>query len=245
MNKGLPILSNSITEIGYISRTSTQGKEYMMVQAFLQCINDKYKNCKNKKAMVFIEPQVETGFPDIVIVEYYSLPQNCWNDARSNLNTTDLKILFYIQTNSALSLEKISHTLGFPREIVEESVQRLNKAKMVHLYKNGTVFRVPLETYCKIKNIISIEAKINKWSDAIRQANNNAWFSTESYVLLNKESYSQRISDVCEQYGVGILLFNGVLKKAKNSAFRALPVSFASLQFNEWLIRYYHQENLL
>ncbi len=241
----VPVLSSSLSEIGYISRTSTQGKEYLLVQDFISFMNDKYKKYRNKKAMIFIEPQLETGFPDIVIAEYYSLPPNCWNDARGDLNTTDLKILCFIQNNAELTIEKISRTLGFPKDITEESVQRLKKAKMIHLYKNGKVLKVPLETYCRIKKIISIEAKINKWSEAIRQANNNTWFSTESYVLLNKDSYSKKVSDTCEQYGLGIILLNGALKKAKESVYRSFPVSFASLQFNEWLIRYYHKEKLL
>ena len=87
----VPVLSSSLSEIGYISRTSTQGKEYLLVQDFFSFMNDKYKKYRNKKAMIFIEPQLETGFPDIVIAEYYSLPPNCWNDARGDLNTTDLK----------------------------------------------------------------------------------------------------------------------------------------------------------
>ena len=241
----LPILSNSLCEIGYTSRTSAQGKEFLMVQQFVEYLNEKYRKYTNKKAMIFIEPQIETGFPDIVIVEFYSFPPIGWNAARSNLNTTDLKILFFIQTSSDLTIDRISCILGFPREIVEETILRLKNARMIKLFKNGKVSKVPLERYCRIKKIVAVEAKINKWNEAIRQANNNAWFSTESYVLLNKNNFSKRVSDTCNKYGVGIMLLNGVLKRAKDSTYRSFPVSFASLQFNEWLIRYYHKENII
>ena len=95
---------------------------------------------------------------------------------------------------------------------------------------------------CKINKIIAIEAKIDKWHEAIRQANNNIWFSTESYILLNKDSCSTTTIDTCISDGLGIILLNGKIQKTLASTKRCIPVSYASIQFNEWILRWIHTE---
>ena len=80
--------------------------------------------------------------------------------------------------------------------------------------------------------------KIDKWNEAIRQAGNNIWFSTESYILMNKDSCSDGILAACREQGIGIILVNGRVKTILPSNRRGFPVSYASLQFNEWILRY-------
>lgn len=226
------------SDIGYVARTNTKGQEFEMVKKYLNHLVLKYGKLKNKKVAIFIEPQLDTGYPDIVIVEYFSLPTNKWEISRSDLTCTDLKILFYIQGQKNSSISEISHTLGYPSASVEGSLKKLSAAGMVYLSKSKKYVRnVRLETYCRIHKIIAIEAKIDKWKDAIRQASNNVWFATESYILINKESCSPTISETCKANGIGIILVNGTIKKELASTQRRFPVSYASLQFNEWILR--------
>ena len=225
-------------DIGYVARTTTQGQEFDMVSKYLSHLITKYGRLKNKKAAIFLEPQLDTGYPDIVIVEYFSLPTNGWSKCRNDLTCTDLKILYYIQVKRGGSVAEISNTLGYPISLVNKSVKRLNEAGLIHLSKSKNFVRnTQLDAYCRIHKIIAIEAKIDKWKDAIRQANNNIWFATESYVLMNKESCSATITDTCKANGIGIILVNGKIRTELPSVQRSFPVSYASLQFNEWLLR--------
>lgn len=241
--KNVTLFNCSIPEIGYIARTSTQGQELEMVNKYVSFLINKYKNLKNKKAAIFIEPQLDTGYPDIVIVEYYSMPPLIWDPKRSNLTVNDMKILHYIQTGCGNNIENISDKLGYPVWAVEKSVMRLGKLGLIHVSKSHNYVRnTRLSSYCRISKIIAIEAKVDKWKEAIRQANNNIWFATESYVLMNKETCSSQIVDSCKSKGVGVIIVNGSIKKALHSAKRTFPVSYASLQFNEWIL---HNKYLL
>lgn len=225
-------------DIGYVARTATQGQEFDMVSKYIEHLISKYRHLKNKKAAIFVEPQLETGYPDIVIVEYFSLPTHEWNISRNNLTCTDLKILYYIQTKRGGTIAEISNTLGFPLSFTEKSVKRLSDAGLIYLSKSQqSVRNVQLNSYCRIQKIIAIEAKIDKWKEAIKQANNNVWFATESYILMNKESCSATTTEACKASGIGIILVNGKIRTELPSTQRSFPVSYASLQFNEWLLR--------
>ena len=244
-NDNVTIIGSSQPDIGYIARTNTAGKEFEMVKQYIDHLIKKYSKLKKKKAVIFIEPQIDTGYPDIVVVEYFSSPSLPWKSIRSTLNSTDYKMLFFIQSEKNLSIKKISETLGYPVDVVEKSISRLASSGLIHISKSKKYVRnIPLNTYYRIHKIIAIEAKIDKWHAAIRQANNNIWFSTESYILMNKETYSSTVSSMCESMGLGIIVANGDIKTLLTSQKRKGPISYASLQFNEWVLRYLYRENM-
>lgn len=232
------VFSHTRPDIGYVARTSTQGQEFDMVRKYLNHLILKYSKLKYKKAAIFVEPQLDTGYPDIVIVEYFSLPTNKWELSRNDLTYTDLKILFYIQSKKSSSITEINHTLGYSVASVNNSIKKLSDSRLIYLSKSKKYVRnVKLKSYCRIHKIIAIEAKIDKWKEAIRQATNNIWFATESYILMNKESCSSAITEMCKANGIGIILVNGTIKTELASMQRQFPVSYASLQFNEWILR--------
>ena len=59
---------------------------------------------------------------------------------------------------------------------------------------------------------------------------------------MNKDSCSDNVMKTCKDLGLGIILINGKNEIALKSEKRALPVSYASIQFNEWLLRYIYRE---
>ena len=232
------VFSGSFPEIGYFSRTHTQGKEYEMVTRYVSYLIKKYDKLRNKRAAIFVEPQLDTGYPDIVVVEFSSVPTLSWKSARYGLTSTEIKILHYIHTIKNAGIETISNTLGFPVSSVEKSVRKLKESGLINVSKSGQYVRnIQLRKYCRINKIIAIEAKIDKWQEAIRQAENNTWFATESYILMNKKTCSPSIREQCESKGIGIIHVNGTIKTDLFSAKREFPVSYASLQFNEWVLR--------
>lgn len=234
----IKIFKQSLPQIGYIARTFTKGEEFDMVNKYIEHVLKKYKNLKKKNVAIFIEPQIDTGYPDIVIVEYYDCSLNFWNENRSKLSSNDFKILFQIQTQKNSSISGLCELLGFSKAEIKKSVTRLSQCNLIHLSKNNESIRnVQLHNYCHIGKIISIEAKIDKWSAAILQASQNIWFSTESYVLMNKSSCNPLIIQKCKEQGIGIILVNGKVQKILDSDCRKFPVSYSSLQFNEWIQR--------
>lgn len=239
------IFNHSDASIGYVARTSTQGEEFELVNKYIEILLKKYSKLKRKHAAIFIEPQVDSGYPDIVIVEY-SLKDNLnWNKLRHDLTPLDLKILFYVMCKKNTSVFEINNTLGFSQNSIEKSVKLLSDCGLVRLSKTGKyISNVRSSSFCIIHKIISIEAKIDKWSEAIRQASNNIWFATESYVLLKKDVCREETIKKCSQVGLGIILLNGKAKTILKSEKRKFPVSYASLQFNEWILRFICKEEL-
>ncbi len=238
------LFDKTVLPMNYISRTKTVGREYDMVKRYISFLTQKYYSLKNKRAAIFIEPQLDTGYPDIVVVEFSSFPKVGWTDIRRSLNLTDIKVLFYVQSCKKTTIDYMCEVLGFSEDILKQSIKKLKNCKLVHSSKtNKNVSAVFLRSYCRINKIISIEAKIDKWNDAIRQAGNNVWFSTESYILMNKAECSLSIKETCEKLGIGIILVNGTIKTVLKSNKRLFPVSYASLQFNEWILRYLNMED--
>lgn len=237
----IKIFGHSLPKIGYIARTTTKGNEFDMVNQYIDYILNKYRSLKKKKVAIFIEPQIDTGYPDIVIVEYLNCTKDIWNEYRNKLSNADLKILFEIQLRKNISANDLCNLLGFSQDEVQKSVMRLYQCNLVHLSKTKKHIRnVQLNSYCHINKVIAIEAKIDKWSEAIRQAAKNIWFSTESYILMNKENCNEEIVQKCKEQGIGIILVNGKVKKSLESQRRNFPISYSSLEFNEWIHRYSH-----
>jgi len=234
----IEIFNHSQPDIGYVARTSTQGDEFEMVNKYIEHLLNKYQKLKKKKIAIFIEPQIDTGYPDIVIVEYYNNAGVEWNEIRSKLSISDFKILFQIQKQKNAKVSSLIELLGFTEGELSKSLNKLSQCGLIHLSeKQDYVRNVQLHSYSHINKIVSIEAKINKWSEAIQQASKNVWFSTESYILMNKDSCNDLIVKKCAENGVGIILVNGVIKTILKSEHRSFPVSYTSLLFNEWIHR--------
>lgn len=234
------IFDHSIPEIGYYSRTVTRGKELDMVNYYIQYLSKFYERYKTKKAALFLEPLIESGYPDIVIVEYTDISNDIWNDFRNKLSIKDLKILYHIQNMRITSKRDIIELLGYSKKETDDAINSLLACKLVQVYKNGKIKSIPLNRYCRINKLIAIEAKIDKWQAALKQAQYNSWFSTESFVMLNKSSYKKETAEICKSYGIGIILVNGKIIHAMESERRAFPVSYASLMFNEYIQRFDH-----
>lgn len=230
------LFEQSLSNIGLISRTSKSGEELDMVNHYVDYLKHKYRNRKTDIA-IFYEPKIETGYPDLVIVEFNSTISQQWKPLRHKLSASDIKILFYIQSKKSTCIDEIVELLGYKSLTVVRSITKLANLNLIRVSKNGTIHNVALQSYCSVKNIISIEAKIDKWSMAIAQAQKNVWFSSESYILMNRSNCNETIIKQCKMFGIGIILLNGKVKTVLPGEFRRVPVSYMSLMFNEWIMR--------
>lgn len=225
--------------IKYYSRKNKTGKEHnMIVSSFESVIDIFFKNSELKVA-VFIEPCLGTGYPDIVFVEY---DENIFLESAveiEELDNIDLALLFEISRKKTISVSKLEDLLGYNRAKILKSITELNRLNLISIHDN--IFRINKEMpYFRINRVISIEAKIDKWNEAIEQANNNSQFSTESYIMLNKDKCSDIINNRCNELGIGIITVNGHIVKQKSACKRKYPVSSTSMMFCEWIIRNYN-----
>jgi len=235
------VLWHSIPEIGYFARTATKGPEYDMVTCYIKQLCKKYRKLKKKHVMIFVEPQLDSGYPDIVVVEYYDHCRDLWNHHRTKISNVDLKILMHIQLCNSVSAHELSRVLGFSIAEINRSLNLLSQCRLIHFSKTKEYARkISLQKWCLIKKIIAIEVKVNKWSEVLLQAEHNVWFATDSYIMLNKSICNPHIYDLCMKAGIGIFLVNGKTQHCLKSEHREYPVSYASLQFNEWIQRYKH-----
>ena len=234
--------------INYINRTSTAGDEFNMVNKYVNHIKKWSEGLSKKQIAVFLEPQLESGYPDIVIVEFYNPSIDLWCESRSKLKSIDLKILVHIINTSSYSIgiKKISESLGYDENQVKKSIKLLAECQLIYYSKSHNYVRKKdVKRWSGITRIIAIEAKMNKWKQAMEQAGRNIWFCTDSYVLLNKEKCSEEVYNTCKKNGVGIILSNRRIFTPLKSAHRKYPISYASLQFNEWIQNYLHgKENV-
>lgn len=54
---------------------------------------------------------------------------------------------------------------------------------------------------------------------------------------MNKDKCNETIMNVCKERGIGIILMNGKITCKLKSEKQSMPVSYSSLQFNEWILR--------
>lgn len=241
MHGNVTIFKNTIQKIKFFSRTKTQGEELDMVEKYVYHIIKTNRRTKTNLA-IFYEPQLEFGYPDLVLVEYKDCKSIQWNNIRENLDIIDLKILYEINRMKAVEIDDFVNILGYNKRVVKNCLIKLKKACLIKIH-GERVRRLPLNSYSCINKIIAIEAKIDKWDAAIKQAKNSYTFATEVYVLLNKKKCTDSIIERCRKDGLGIILVNGKVENILKAAKNPYPVSYTSLLFNEWIQRYIRGEN--
>jgi hypothetical protein len=195
---------------------------------------------KCKKAIIFREPQLPTGFPDLVAV-YTSKRDTKFNPFRPGLSTWHIKLLHLIYQLGGGYLHDISQSSLYPLGKVKILVDELSQADMVY-FRGKKIFPAAMRRIFKATRIVAIEAKINDWHRAIRQAIANRWFSSHSYILLPEKHRMTRILDEAQSFGIGVMVFDGQnTRELCQPKPQNLPTSYGSWLLNEWAIRMIHQ----
>lgn len=234
INDDILIIDGNIPSIRYTARTTTFGAEYAFVQEFLERVIDHIDCTKALKTAIFIEPQLDSGYPDIVIIRYLlnntqSLPME-----RTSLTNTHLKVLCEIDKQKRISITRLSSILGFDLSALTGIVGGLEKAGVVRC-RARSVERMPYRDYFCIKKIVAIEAKIDKWCAAIDQAVHNTRFADESYVLMKRDKCSTFVENRCNNLGIGVLLMNGDVHRVVKASRDRYAKPYITFLFNEWI----------
>jgi hypothetical protein len=229
------ILDNSRPEIGLYTRNATDGDEFSLVKQFVNYYCDSFlRSNKKSRLAVFIEPRIESGFPDIVFASYLPSIIDNWSDEREKLDIYDLKLLSHLCYARNLSGAKIITKLGFTEKQTITSLEKLMDARLIS-YRSGCWRIRKLRDIFSIIKLIAVEAKLNDIRKVVDQSFHNTWFASHSYALTNASNPNTDTVRLLSKYGIGLYCKGIRFKKFVEAKQYILPSSYLSYQFNEWI----------
>lgn len=231
MNHTIISYDSTDNVLGLQLRKSRGGPESELIDQFLQ--NGELKVPRGCRATIFREPRIESGFPDLVFVIWHVATAKRWGTARADLQAADLRLMHYIYQRSVTSEQEL---IGCFSRNVLKSLERLHAADMV--WNQGQCWRTrSLSRTFAVKAIISVEAKIKEWDDALQQAWLNTWFASSSYVLVPRLPRSGMLLEKATSQGIGVWTSEDDIVDIQSLPLGKSPRSYASWLFNEWAWR--------
>jgi hypothetical protein len=231
------ILKDSRPDIGLYMRNATLGDEYALVEQFIDYYCSIFlRDNKKTQLAVFVEPRIDSGFPDVVFASYLPSILDNWSYERERLDIFDLKLLSYLSNRHMAKGAKIIARLGFSEKQTITSLEKLMDAKLVSYRSYGWCVR-ELRDVFSIKKLIAVEAKLNDVSRVVDQSFINTRFASHSYALTNAVNPNNKTMQIFSKYGVGLYCKDLNFKKCVEAKTYILPSSYLSYQFNEWIGR--------
>lgn len=229
------IMKHSRPDIGIRIRSAVLGNEYELVEQFVKYYCHTFiRNNKKTQLAVFIEPRIDSGFPDVVFASYLPSITDNWSDIRETLDICDLKLLSYLcTTESAIGAEIIS-TLGFHEKQTVMSLEKLMNAKLVS-YRDRSWRVRELRDVFSITKLIVVEAKLNDINKVVEQAHLNTRFASHSYALTNSVHPREVTLKTFKRFGLGLYGKDSQFRRIVEAKQCTLPSSYLSFQFNEWI----------
>lgn len=231
-------MKSPITSLSHIKkRKRTEGPESILVDSFLSSFEEMFGE-KSLKFSVFVEPYIDIGFPDVIGVLWDEKSTKVWSKERMLINSKDIRILNHLSLQDRLkSTFEIHNELGYSEREVDRSITRLHDAGLI-IPKNDKYKACPLNKIFAPRRIIAIEAKMNDWKGAFRQARINKWFASESYVLFPGETARQDILEYSRLSQIGVIAEErNQFMHLSDSEKINIPSSYGSWLINEWLIK--------
>jgi hypothetical protein len=224
--------------IGIVIRPTRDGPEADLISRFLTAESASLQE-KQRSYALFMEPQLDTGFPDVVLVSFNPNIFEKWEKGRSKITNVDIKILHHLHFTGGAETVCVETQLGLDNRTLMKSFDRLLSARLIR-HSGKRWIPCSLRNTYAVSSIKAIEAKIKNWKDAFQQAEMNRWFASESYILTPVSNPSSKIIELLKTSGVGLYtVADGSSPKCLTRAKKTrLPVCYASWLFNEWIGRY-------
>jgi hypothetical protein len=234
----ITIVNASRPDIELYTRNATIGEEYAMVEQFIDYYCSKFiRDNKKHNLAVFIEPRIDSGFPDVVFATYRPSILDNWSEEREKLGTSDLKLLSFLSYTPNATRDIIISKLGLPERQTLKSLQKLLDAKLIVRRYNCCWQARNIRDIFSITKLVAVEAKMSNVSKVVEQSFLNTWFASQSYALTNATNPHNDTIQSFSQYGVGLYCRSNRFKKIVDAKQYALPSSYLSFQFNEWIGR--------
>ena len=230
-NHSEPIVVNSRTAKKYgldlRFRKFVSGPEGDLIKRFLK--NLPVYVSGNQRVVVFVEPRIESGAPDIVIVMIRERLLRRWNGARDLLGPKDLRLLHYLD---AIGPRTASQLNAIFKDSVERSLVRLSEAGMTFPGK-GKWHAHSFHKLFAATEIIAVEAKINEWARVRRQAELNTWFASRSVILVPGTDQALALHSRLFGSGLGVWVCGNKNNKAIIGRAKKVSQSYVSWLFSE------------
>jgi hypothetical protein len=206
-------------------RKPTPGPELDLLAEFLS--SHALLPDSGQRVAVFLEPKVETGYPDAVVAYWTPEPRLRGLQADA-LRRSDDQILQFIWAETEATEPALVRSMG---RSVSKRLRELAEFGLVA--REDDRLRVS-EHALVLDRLVAIEAKVSAPGAALQQAVRNEWFASESYVLLPAAPGS-RLMDRFHACGVGVLTPSSTLSAPTvAAALGSLPKSTLTWRFN-WL----------
>jgi len=229
------IFNRSRSDIGLHTRAATAGSEYALVEQFIDYYCHIFtRNNKKTQLAVFVEPRIESGFPDVVFASYLPSITDNWSNKREALDVYDLKLLSYLCNTKDVLGGRLISKLGFSEKQTITSLEKLMDAKLVSYRERSWRVR-ELRVVFSLTKLIAVEAKLNDVSKVVEQTHLNTWFASHSYALTNSTHPQNETLKTFSKYGIGLYCKGSHFRKVVEAKQHSLPSSYLSFQFNEWI----------
>lgn len=229
------IIKNSRPDIGLYTRPATIGDEYELVGQFIEYYCNAFiRNNKKMQLAVFVEPRIDSGFPDVVFASYLPSIMNNWSDERETLDVCDLKLLSYLCSGDGATGAKIITALGFSEKQTLTSLERLMDVKLV-TYRDHCWRVRELRDIFSLTKLIAVEAKLNDINKVVEQTHLNTRFASHSYALTNSAHPQGTTVKTFKRFGLGLYGKDSQFRRIIEAKPFNLPSSYLSFQFNEWI----------
>jgi hypothetical protein len=219
------------SQVGLSFRKPTVGPEYELVLAY---IDSQLPAPRGQKRTVFVEPEIESGFPDVVAVYWHAATALRWSSVRTQLTRVDIRVAHFLAMVGGTELDTFK---PFFWKSIAPSLERLRSAGIVRAASKKWQLR-SLRDIFAVRRLVALEAKIDHWRDGLHQAMQNTWFASESYLLLPRVPKGSDLLEEALRLGVGVKTRDQKLDSSEGPARRdRIPKSYASWLFNEWAWR--------
>lgn len=184
-----------------------------------------------QKLTIFVEPNVESVYPDAVAVYWDVGATTDWKEARRLVTKNDIRVLHFLTLKKSAKLDELAR---FYSPTVIETLERLEAAELVVRKPRSWQAR-PIREIFAVRRLVSIEAKISDWQQGLLQAFFHTWFTSESYLLLAKKPRRSSLMSEALKLGIGVIAENSEEGKTSSMAQpNRIPRSYVSWLFNEW-----------
>jgi len=191
------------------------------------------------------EPYTGFGYPDLILVLWDHKIGDFWNEERNKLTNNDLKIAQHLYNcKNFKSKEDLSKELGFSVNQIKKILDNLYQSQITVMNKKGD--KVKLRNKSEIffiKDIITIEAKLKNWKDALFQASNSGYFSSEVYTLFPDKIVNDNVLKSYSDTDVGIITYESEYQIIRPSSKKKTPITLNGWQFNEMVGRMIWEEH--
>ena len=213
-------------------RKPTDGPEDEFLKSLLNC---GLPTDKRLSRVVFREPAMPTGFPDLVIA-YPGRGGLEFSPERGLLTHDHVRLLHHLYMTKGETVRGISGSLLLSESVVETLAADLVVAGVVHRRGQHVVTRAFRQLFA-LRRIVAIEGKIGNWKHALSQAVANTWFASHSYIVIPPTRSLSVVVAEAMRLGVGVWVFDGTsLEIAAESETHQIPTSYGSWLINEWSI---------